>query len=483
MGGMKSHTFGLALALGVLCIFCASCTYRPASFDLVAARRAGDLAADEVIASRKVIEGVHFFEVRFTSAAWDKGAAHPIRIQAYVAVPPGDYAAHSKPAVVYAHGLGGQADANTVVQLCRNLDVVALSLSGPGLGASEGLAVTPEDPRALFAASPDVRQSWLYTYVYAILRAITYLQTRSEVDPQAIALTGFSLGGLATFVANGVDDRIRVAVPVAAAGDLMQAATADTWLRALILSGHLQPRDAGPQAFFRAFDPLAYARRQKGAVYMMIGAQDEYFPLEQAVRTYAALRAQQKGLALLADYDHGWYFGGGCPARCMPGQPRAADCPDASICPKDCPAGAEPPYCGPQASYNREADFSARWALLLRALVAQYVAQPPRPFAPPLATPVLERRAGEVTVRTQPEARGVRLAISTDCGYTYSQIKLQKSADGVYRHVQAVADNAILIAEVENADEVVTTSLPVWPKSCRLHVRPFGPRPKSSSEK
>jgi dienelactone hydrolase len=466
----------LLFILGVLSATLTNCAYHPASFDLTAARRVADLAVLEVPNSERIRDGVTLREISFISTTWDGGTPRPIRIQAFIATPPGE-AKTPKPGVIFAHGLGSMADPQTAIEISRNIDVVALVLSGPGLGKSEGTPVTPENSRPLFSNGKDIHTSWMYSYVFAILRAITVLQTRPEVDPQAIALTGFSLGGVATFIANGVDDRIRGALPVSASGHLLQAVKDETWLRALLQSSKdLKPEDAAPTLFFRSLDPMAYARRQHGAVYMLTGAQDEYFPLEESIETYRALRAPQKSLAIVPDYDHGWYFGGGCPGRCMPGSQRATDCPPAPTCPAVCPTEARPPYCGPQQSYNRQEEFTDRWALLLRSLVALHVARPPRPFAPPPLPPRLDITPSEVIVHSS--ATKVRLAVSPNCGFTYSQTPLERGADGLFHHPEAVPKDAIVIAEAEAADGAISTSIPSWPKSCKLHLRPFGARPQ-----
>lgn len=461
---------------------CAACRYRPASFDLAAARRQSDLATTEAPSSRRTPDGMSLREVSFQSTFWDVKGPHPIRIRALVATPPGSAPPHTRPGVIFAHGLGGQADASTALEIARNTGAVALSLSGPGMGGSEGRPVLPQDPSALFppnAPEPDIRTSWLYSYVFAILRSITYLETRSDVDPQAIALTGYSLGGLATFIANGVDGRIRGALPVAAAGGLAETATADTWLRRLVqASNGLQPIDPGPQTLFRSLDPLAFARRQRGAVYILIGAQDEYFPLPQAIRTFDAMSAPDVRMVVVPDYDHGWYFGGGCPARCMPGAHEAAvDCPSPPVCPTECPQGNRPPYCGPEASYNREADFNARWGALLRALLAEHVDAPRRPHRPLPEPPALKIRGDKVVVRTEIPASAVRLLISDNCGFTYGQIPLERGSDGAYRYRASIDPSTVLFAEAEFPEGVILTSLPRWPETCPIRVRPFGPHP------
>ncbi len=503
---------GSALA-GLACLLLLlACRPRGAAFDLQLARKTADLDAVDVPGSAHVVDGVKLREVRFSSRSF-ADAPSVIRIQAFIAVPPGEFPLHSKPAVIFAHGLGGQADVRTAVEICRNLDVVALALSGPGLGGSQGRALLPTDPQPLFSGQDDIRRSWLYSYVFAILRTVTLAQTLPEVDSQAIALTGFSLGGIATLIAGGVDDRIAAALPVAASGDLAAAAAQPTWLRQLLVSA-LQQRqsqlpsqdaqahqaaqaalqqplaDPGAQALFSKLDPLLYAPHQSGPVYMLVGAQDEYFPLPQLLKTFAALRGPHNRLSIVADYDHGWYFGTGCPARCMPsatppaapppGQPASAaapDCPPPPTCPSVCPAGASPPYCGPQHSYNRQADFAARWAALLRALVANHVARPRRSYLPAPASPRVVVRSEGVWVQPQSAARHVRLAVSRDCGFTYSQTELAPQPDGSYSLAQPVPPAAIVIAEVESEDGAVTTSLPTLPPPtvCPPRVRPFFP--------
>jgi cephalosporin-C deacetylase-like acetyl esterase len=50
--------------------------------------------------------------------------------------------------------------------------------------------------------------------VWNAIRAIDYLQTRKEVDPDRIALTGMSGGGAVTWYTAAVEDRVKVAAPV-----------------------------------------------------------------------------------------------------------------------------------------------------------------------------------------------------------------------------------------------------------------------------
>lgn len=52
------------------------------------------------------------------------------------------------------------------------------------------------------------------------IRAVDYLQSRADVDPERIAMTGRSGGGITTWWAGALDERITVAVPVAGLADL-----------------------------------------------------------------------------------------------------------------------------------------------------------------------------------------------------------------------------------------------------------------------
>jgi dienelactone hydrolase len=396
---------GLALALA-----CGRQRFEPARFDLGAARRMADLQVERR-ASAAGGERARVEEVTWSSTQWTaRGEARPIRIHGYLARPraPGPH-----PAVLIAHGLGQQADPAVAVDVAGDLGAVALALSGPGMGRSTGRAVTFEDPRAMFDAAPDVRGSWLYAYVFAVLRATTVLAADPEVDARAIVASGTSLGGVALLIANGADDRLAGVLAVSAAGGLAAAADEGSWFRRLVESaGGLRVRDPGPARLFAALDPLAFADRQHGAVVLLVGAQDEFFPLDQVLRTFAALRAPHKSLALVANYDHDWYF------------------------------------------TDRHDDVIARWTALLRRLTRG---------APLPAAPVVVRTGDAVEV-SAPGARTVRIAVSEDGGVSYQVVTQLR---------RAPARDAILFAEAEEADGAVATSVPELPPRFVPRVRPF----------
>jgi dienelactone hydrolase len=454
----------------LLVIAVAACSHStPARFDLTAARRPDLQAAFGP--RRDAGNGISLEEVSFQSTQWrSDGQSSQIRIRAVLARP---VAPGRRPAVIVVHGLGAKAEPDVAVEIARNLDAVALTLSAPGLGGSEGEAVTFEDPRPLFATVPDVRGSWLYAYVFAVLRGITLVQGLPDVQGPVV-LSGTSLGGIASLVANGVDDRIGGVLAMSASGGIEDGARRGSWFATLVKSaGGLQLADRQVRSFFAALDPLAFAGTQHGAVVLLSGAQDEFFPMDQVMRTFQALQAPAKSIALVPDYDHGWYFATGCPARCMPGAPQpATDCP--ADCPSTCPGRW--PYCGPQASYNRQDEVMGRWALLLRSLVARVSG---RPFDPPPPVPLVERRGDDILVMVgMVKPKAVRVAISDNGGFTYGQVLVPPQPDGSYVLHRPLPSGAIVIAEVEGPDGAVVTSLPELPGGFVPPIRPFAPVPR-----
>ena len=64
------------------------------------------------------------------------------------------------------------------------------------------------------------------------IRGIDYLQSRADVDPERIAVTGISGGGAATFWIAAADERVKVAVPVSGMADL------ESYLGNRVINGH-----------------------------------------------------------------------------------------------------------------------------------------------------------------------------------------------------------------------------------------------------
>ncbi|MCS7046788.1 MAG: prolyl oligopeptidase family serine peptidase, partial [Gemmataceae bacterium] len=115
------------------------------------------------------------------------------------------------------------------------------------------------------------------------IRAIDYLLTRPEVDPQRIGVTGISGGGAATFWIAAADERVKVAVPVSGMSDL------EYYVTARGINGHCDCMflyntyqwDWTTIAALVAPRPLLFANSDK----------DPIFPMDANRRIMAKLRA------------------------------------------------------------------------------------------------------------------------------------------------------------------------------------------------
>jgi cephalosporin-C deacetylase-like acetyl esterase len=105
------------------------------------------------------------------------------------------------------------------------------------------------------------------------VRAIDYLLTRPEVDPDRIGVTGISGGGAATFWIAAADDRVKVAVPVSGMSDL------ESYVKNKVINGHCDCMflyntyqwDWTTIAALIAPRPLLFANSDNDAIFPMDG--------------------------------------------------------------------------------------------------------------------------------------------------------------------------------------------------------------------
>ncbi len=60
---------------------------------------------------------------------------------------------------------------------------------------------------------PSQEHPFYFDTCWDIWRTIDYLQTRPDVDGERLGMIGFSMGGIETWLAAAVDERVKVAVP------------------------------------------------------------------------------------------------------------------------------------------------------------------------------------------------------------------------------------------------------------------------------
>ncbi|MBI3950327.1 MAG: acetylxylan esterase [Acidobacteria bacterium] len=393
----------------------------------------------EVVAgpTRGVTAGVEMnvIQVKFNSI--DRGAG-PIHIHGFVAIPTG-HASGMLPAVVYGHGAGDQADEDVARTLAARLSAVTISFSGPGQGLSTG---APSTWQNWLNTIPDIRNSWLYQYVYSAMRAVTYLATLPEVNRQRIGMTGISAGGLMTLIANGVDDRLAAAYPIMATGDWRRSLEAGSWFFAFPLGETgFTPDSPEVLAFERNLDPIHYAGRQHAPVMLINGAQDEFFPITTTRSTYEALRAPEKRLEVIYDWDHGYY------------------------------ANSSRQY----DTYNNTLNAAKRIFGDAEAWFKWHLADSEP--VPPIPQVSLTQRDGKAIFTVAPEhargAKAIRLFYSRDRAYTFDRNQMTRRFDGSYStSLPGDMTDLVYFVEVEWPRSLYLSSIPGMPDGFVPRVRP-----------
>ena len=120
-----------------------------------------------------------------------------------------------RPVVIALHGTGGSK--GNLLALCRKLadaGFIAVAIDGRYHGERKSGKTQNDYNDAIVRAWHGSGEHPLYyDTVWDVLRLVDYLQTRDDVDPVRIGLIGISKGGIETYLAAAVDERIAVAVP------------------------------------------------------------------------------------------------------------------------------------------------------------------------------------------------------------------------------------------------------------------------------
>lgn len=132
----------------------------------------------------------------------------PTRVFAYYAQPA--KVEGKLPAMVLLHGGGGKAFPEWA-KLWADRGYIALAMDLVGVG---------HDGKKLPDGGPDQGDFTLWSYhaVAAAIHGVSLLRSLPQVDAERIGVTGISWGGYLTCIVAGLDDRLKVAVPVYGCG-------------------------------------------------------------------------------------------------------------------------------------------------------------------------------------------------------------------------------------------------------------------------
>lgn len=226
----------------------------------------------------------------------------PTRVFAYYARPQqGD---GPFPAMVLVHGGGGEAFAEwAALWAKRGYAALAMDLAGCGPErkrlADGGPDQRHEDKFPDFT-DETVHDVWTYQAVAAVIRGHSLLASFPEVDADRIGITGISWGGYLTCIVSGVDDRLKVAVPVYGCGFLHENSA---WLP---IFGKMTPelRDR----WVHYFDPSQYLPGVSCPILFVNGTNDFAYPLDSYQKSYRAVQRPRE-LCITVRMPHGHQVG------------------------------------------------------------------------------------------------------------------------------------------------------------------------------
>jgi len=140
--------------------------------------------------------------------------------------------ARPRAAVIVLHGTGGRKEGMLpFLRQAAAAGFVAVAIDGRyhgerAAGAKGSAAYVAAILRTYRGGG---EHPFFFDSVWDVMRLIDWLQTRPEVDPRRIGLTGFSKGGIETYLTAAVDPRVAAAVPCIAVESFRYSEEHDQW--------------------------------------------------------------------------------------------------------------------------------------------------------------------------------------------------------------------------------------------------------------
>ncbi len=228
----------------------------------------------------------------------------PTRIFAYLARPAegkGPY-----PAMLLVHGGGGKAFQDWAVHWAKR-GYIALAMDTAGAGPKgpqpDGGPDQTDETKFRNFSDDEVRDMWTYHAIAAVLRGHSLLASLPEVDAKRIGITGISWGGYLTCIAAGVDERLKVAVPVYGCGFLGENSYwTDRSLAAMLPEAR--------ERWLRLFDPSQYLGAVSCPILFLNGSNDFAYPMDSYRKSYRLVPPAIRQVCVVTNLPHGhiWTF-------------------------------------------------------------------------------------------------------------------------------------------------------------------------------
>lgn len=128
------------------------------------------------------------------------------------------------PVVIVLHGTGGNKEGQkSWLDRLANQGIIGVAIDARYhgervAGGAKGREAYEAAIARAWKASPEEQEHpFYYDTCWDLWRTVDYLVTREDVNPDKIGMIGFSMGGIQTWLAAAVDDRVKVVVPAIAA--------------------------------------------------------------------------------------------------------------------------------------------------------------------------------------------------------------------------------------------------------------------------
>lgn len=138
------------------------------------------------------------------------------------------------PVVIVLHGTGGSKDAvKSWLDDFAKQGVVGIAIDaryhGGRSGGAKGSAAYVAAVTQAWQAKPPHEHPFYYDTVWDLWRLIDVLEKRDDIDPKRIGMLGISMGGIQTWLAASVDDRVAVAAPLIGVQSFRWSLDNDKW--------------------------------------------------------------------------------------------------------------------------------------------------------------------------------------------------------------------------------------------------------------
>jgi len=226
------------------------------------------------LSARGRYAGVERLDLEFPSPCPENGQVHAVY---HRPKGPGPF-----PAAVVLHGLLTDfIPAGFLAERLALQGVASLMVYLPGYGPrNSGRKSTA------WMGSPEAMTRFFTRGIQDIRRAATWLQSRAELDPDRLCITGISLGGLMSALAMGVEPRFSRGVFLLSGGDLAGIffhAQETRWAAKRAAGPGISPRELADR--MKPFDPLTHAGNLRGRNVLFLNAAFDTVVSPGATRT------------------------------------------------------------------------------------------------------------------------------------------------------------------------------------------------------